>query len=139
MPMFSYGPKQMGKVDVVRGLGHVETTFLCAHPFPLWPLESHLVLESGATLRIPLSWKSAGFVYLRASTLIVGLAMTSSVMLLFVGPERSWRTEVVLTTVVMALFGLVVGASTWLLQRRFEAASPEREAELRAAAATFPR
>jgi hypothetical protein len=79
-----YGSKLYGKVDVVPGLFHVETKFGHLWYIPLIPVESYVVFgKSGENfngIKIPMSFKSICYAWLRAGTLVA--AIVSLVMVL---------------------------------------------------------
>ena len=72
-----YGSKLYGKVDVVPGLFHVETKFGHLWYIPLIPVESYVVLQKTSNgfngVRIPMSFKSISYAWLRAGSLIAGI------------------------------------------------------------------
>lgn len=129
--LFSYGPRITGIVDIVEGLGHVETEFMYAHPVPLFPIQSCLVhARTGSRVAIPLSYKSIVSVYLRLLTVIVGVAFMASLLLLFMpGPQGRWPISI-----AFFVAGIVILSSTWLPPVRawFSSASASKEAYLSA-------
>ena len=72
-----WGTRLYGRVDMVPGLFHVETRFGHFNYFPLIPLESYVVISKSGDqfngVRIPLSFRSVGYTWLRALTLLFGL------------------------------------------------------------------
>jgi hypothetical protein len=109
-----WGSKLYGKVDVVPGLFHVETKFGHLWYIPLIPVESYVVLGKGGDgfngVRIPLSFKSVVYAWLRAATLIAGV-VGSIGALAKVGKDPSgWITPAIVGASSLAAFAVLTFA-----------------------------
>ncbi|MBI4615200.1 MAG: DUF4261 domain-containing protein [Planctomycetes bacterium] len=123
--MSCFGVGFYGKTDVIPGVGHVATRFLCMKCIPIAPMESVLLLDSREDdedgVEIPLSAKSIALAYLRA--LLVGVAVCYIAMAF--APKASVPLHLALAG--SAVFLLAVSYLLPPLVR----ASPRRAAELR--------
>jgi hypothetical protein len=78
--IFLFGTRNYGKVDQVPGLFYLSTRFAHFNFVPLFPIETHLIMdgsESGNGFRgvkLGMSGKSVIFAYLRAIAMLGGLA-----------------------------------------------------------------
>jgi len=105
-----YGSRLYGKVDVVPGLFHVETKFGHLWYFPLIPVETYLVISKSGDgfngIRIPFSFKSVCYAWLRAGTLIAGI-IASIVALAEAknGPE-GWLTPAIVGVSALGSFAV---------------------------------
>ena len=94
-----YGDDYFGKVDHVPGLFFVKTRFLHCMWVPLVPRESYLMVDDGACPPIQIRLRTTDV--LDAGTWIVG----SSVL------------EFLFVTIFAFRFGLIIGASSWIIRR----------------------
>jgi hypothetical protein len=75
--IYLIGKRYYGRVDIVRGVCRVQTLFTHGFFFPLYPVATELVRSKETAafetdrIRIPFSWKSILFAYVRAVSIVV--------------------------------------------------------------------
>jgi hypothetical protein len=103
--IFVFGSRLYGKVDVVPGLFHVETRFGHFDYVPLFPLESFVIFNKNGDnfngVKIPLSFKSICYAWLRTATLVGAL-----ISLLFCVIEYKSNPSNCLTASIVGLSSL---------------------------------
>jgi hypothetical protein len=103
-----YGSKLYGKVDVVPGLFHVETKFGHLWYIPLIPLESFVVLGKSGDgfngIKIPMSFKSILYAWLRAGTLVAAIFATFITISMFDSGSSAWVTPAIVGLSALATF-----------------------------------
>lgn len=123
----SWSIEPRGKCDVIDGVGHVMTTFVCAGGvIPLLPLRSWLVLDGdgdGAWRPLPLRLRSIALVYLSAVIVIVGASCLATGI--FVGTVASLAVGL-----GFGAAGIALLVTLPALRRRLQQPSAARRAEL---------
>lgn len=129
-----YGSRTFGKVDEIKGVGHVATEFGHVFWFPLVPKESFLVTNekwNGVEgIPIPMSMKSVGTAYARAVAILFVLASLGAAKTLFapeagqvLEPERLANMKIILILGAFALPALIATYTAWFTKADYETAA----------------
>lgn len=106
-----YGSRLYGKVDVVPGLFHVETRFGHLYYFPLIPIESFAVFSKSGDqingVKIPMSFKSILYAWLRAGMLVASIFSLLMVVILWGSDPSSLITAGIIAASSLATWALL--------------------------------